>query len=148
MKYFAYGSNMDPKRVKERRIRFSKREHAVLEGFKLEFNKVSALNPKEGYANIVEDKNEIVEGILYEIEDEDINKLDKFEGVPRHYRRINLRVKLDSQEIVEATTYIAQTDMTRQGLKPTKQYLNHLLQGCDLLSQEYCDKLKKMETLD
>ena len=31
MKYFAYGSNMDPERMRRGRIRFSRREHAVLE---------------------------------------------------------------------------------------------------------------------
>ena len=36
MKYFAYGSNMDPERMRRGRIRFSRREHAVLEGFRLQ----------------------------------------------------------------------------------------------------------------
>ena len=39
MKYFAYGSNMNSERVKERGIIFSKREYGILEGFRLVFNK-------------------------------------------------------------------------------------------------------------
>ena len=65
---------MDPERMERRGIRFSRREHAVLEGFRLEFNKVSSRNPREGYANIVEDAESVVEGILYEIEESDLRR--------------------------------------------------------------------------
>ena len=102
LKYFAYGSNMDPERMRRRGIKFSRREHAVLEGFRLEFNKVSSRNPREGYANIVKDPEGIVEGILYEIEESDLSKLDKFEGYPLHYRRTRIYVKLDNGDKVEA----------------------------------------------
>ncbi|MEM0053839.1 MAG: hypothetical protein QXL89_06610 [Nitrososphaeria archaeon] len=35
LNYFAYGSNMDTERILERGVRFSKRFHAVLEGWKI-----------------------------------------------------------------------------------------------------------------
>ena len=38
MKYLAYGSNMNPERMKERYITFLKRKYGVLEGFRLTFN--------------------------------------------------------------------------------------------------------------
>ena len=44
--------------------------------------------------------------------------------------------------------YIAKEDMTAEGLKPTKEYLNNLLKGCDILSKEYCEKLRNIETID
>ena len=147
MKYFAYGSNMDPERMRKRGIRFSRREHAVLEGYRLEFNKVSSQNPREGYANIVEDAESVVEGILYEIKESDLRKLDKFEGYPSHYRRTRVYVKLDNGERVEAITYIAQPEKVKSGLRPSNKYLSHLLRGCDLLSEEYCEKLKRIPTL-
>lgn len=148
MKYFAYGSNMDPDRMRRRGIRFYKREHAILEGWRLKFNKIASRNPREGYANIEKDPRSIVEGILYEIQDSDIEKLDKYEGYPNHYYRIKVRVKLDSGEEVEAITYIARSNKVREGLKPSKEYLSHLLKGCDLLSKEYCEMLRNWETLD
>jgi len=74
LKYFVYGSNMDPERMRRRGIRFSRREHAVLEGFRLEFNKVSSRNTREAYANIVKDAESVVEGILYEIEESDLRR--------------------------------------------------------------------------
>ena len=148
MKYFAYGSNMDPERMKERGIDFSKRVHAILKGWRLKFNKVASRNPDEGYANIEMDDGGVVEGILYTIKNSDIEKLDRYEGYPIHYKKLKVKVRLYSGEDEEAITYVANPDKVREGLKPSKDYLNHLLKGCDLLSEEYCEKLRKWETLD
>lgn len=148
MKYFAYGSNMNPERMRERGVNFSNREHAILEEWRLEFNKIASRNSKEGYANIVEDEKSVVEGILYTIQDSDIEKLDRYEGYPDHYNRIKVRVKLDDGREIETITYIAKPDKVREGLKPSKKYLNHLLKGCDLLSEKYCEWLKSQETVE
>lgn len=140
---------MNPERMRSRKIKFQKREWAVLKGWRLEFNKSASRKPDaEGYANIVEDQQEIVEGCLYDISEKDIENLDKYEGYPDHYKKISVNVNLKSSEEVEAITYIAQQNKVRDGLKPCKNYLSHLLKGCDLLSKEYCERLKKWETLD
>ncbi len=148
MKYFAYGSNMNPERMRERGIDFSERVRAILEGWRLEFNKVASRNPEEGYANIVKDDKEIVEGILYTVFDSDIKKLDRYEGYPCHYNRITVIVKLNDGKEREAITYVANSEKVRDGLKPSREYLNHLLERCDLLSQEYCEKLKRKDTFN
>jgi len=148
MRYFAYGSNMNAERMRERGVRFCRRERAILEGYRLVFNKIASRDRKEGYANIVKDKDSHVEGVLYEIVDEDIQKLDRYEGYPCHYDRQKLKVKLAGGETVEAVVYIANEKMTAEGLKPTKEYLNHLLKGRDILSKEYCEKLRNTETID
>ena len=101
MKYFAYGSNMNAERMEERGVEFSGRERAILEGWILKFNTVASQN--EGYANIVLDEKGIVEGILYEIQNHDLKKLDKYEEYPDHYKRIKLKVRLDNGERVRCT---------------------------------------------
>ncbi len=148
MKYFAYGANMDPENMKERGVFFSKREYAILEGWKLKFNKMACDNPAEGYANIEKDEKSIVEGILYEIPGSDIEKLDEYEEYPEHYRRMKIKVRLKDGRRVEAVAYIANPSKIKEGLKPSREYLEHLLRGCDLLSKEYCEKLKRLETID
>jgi len=65
-KYFTYGSNMNPERIRERKINFSQRKHAILKAWKLKFNKIASNNSEEGYANIVPDENGTVEGVLTE----------------------------------------------------------------------------------
>lgn len=147
-KYFAYGSNMNPERMKLRGINYSQRKPATLKAWKLKFNKAASKNPEEGYANIVLNVNGTVEGILYEIDDPDLSKLDKYEGYPDHYCRILVKVLLNDGQKVEAITYVANSNKIRNGLRPSKEYLSHLLKGCDLLSEKYCKRLKEWETLD
>ncbi len=148
MRYFAYGSNMDPKQMRERRVEFTNREWACLKGWRLEFNKQASSDPGVGYANIVKDEDGVVEGILYEIAEEGLRRLDCKEGYPSHYRRMQVGVVLKSGEEVEAVAYVAQPDKVKEDLKPTRDYMQHLLAGCDLLSDEYCDMLRDWELLD
>ena len=147
VKYFAYGSNMDIGRMKERKVSFSQRKLAILEGWRLEFNKEASQNPQEGFANIVPDEKDIVEGILYEIVDEDLRKLDKCEGYPKHYDRKPFSV-ICGGKAETAIAYIAQPNKVKNGLKPTAEYLEHLQKGSDLLSDGYREKIEKWETID
>jgi len=148
MKYFAYGSNMDPERMKGRKVNFSKRQRATLKGWRLEFNKKASQNLKEGYANIVPCEEYIVEGVLYEIQNEDLENLDSYEGYPNHYSRIEVKVILDNDQEVSAITYIAQANKVKTGLKPSREYLEHLLKGYDVLSEDYCKRLGEWKTVD
>lgn len=142
IKYFAYGSNMNEKRMKERGIRYSKKQKAVLPGCQLVFNKIACYNNNQGYANIQLHPSNNVEGILYNITNEDLLKLDFFEGYPTHYERWEVSV-LAGKNQVNAITYIAHPSKTANGLRPTREYLNHLLAGKSFLSKEYFEKLKK-----
>lgn len=146
--YFAYGSNMNPERMIERKIVHSQRKHAILKGFRLVFNKKSGRNPKEGFANIVVDKNGIVEGVLYEIAASDLSKLDRMEGYPIQYDRIELKVETDDGKNIEAEVYEAQPDYIKNGLKPSKNYMKHLLAVRNIISNQYYKSLETFETLD
>ncbi len=148
MKYFAYGSNMNPKKMTDRQIAFSQREKGIIKGYRLEFNKVAFRNPKEGYANIVRDENRVVEGALYDITDSDIAKLDTYEGFPGNYDRTKVKSETVSGRVYEAVTYIAKPDKIIAGLKPSRDYLDHLLAAKDILSKSYYNKLKVEKTLD
>lgn len=106
MKYFAYGSNMNPQRMRGRNINYAERNPAILKGYTLKFNKVSFRNLHEGFANIVPDAKEFVEGVLYDLSDTDIEKLDQYEGYPVHYDRRQVKVMTGTGE-EEALTYIA-----------------------------------------
>jgi gamma-glutamylcyclotransferase len=148
MRYFAYGSNMDPERMRKGSISFSQRIRAVLKGYRLEFNKVASRNPQEGYANAVKFEEGIVEGVLYEIPDSDLSRLDRFEGYPDHYDRVMIKVELNDGQKLEAIIYIAQRDRIAEGLKPSRDYLDHLLAARDILSESYRRKLEAWQPLD
>ena len=150
MYYFAYGSNMDEQRMKiERKISFSMRCAAHIYGYRLKFNKVAKDNALKGYANIVVDDSGLVEGALYDIDMTSLPCLDKCEGYHEHYLHIPIKVLLpsDGKEVC-AITYIANPDKIRDGLKPSKEYLCHLLAGKDVLSKGYFEWLQGTETLD
>lgn len=149
--YFAYGSNISEYRMRgERNINFISRKFAVLENHKLLFNKVSKKNCYLGFANIVESIGDFVEGVIYELNDSDINIIDRFEGAisnPKHYFRKNIEIICDNEKI-KAIAYVANPNMIRESIKPDKNYLNYLLEGKDIFSVEYYEKLKLTKTLD
>lgn len=136
---------MNKDRMTERKINFSTRQFAKLAGHKLVFNKKA----KDGdftYANIIASDNDFVEGILYEFPDNEISSLDQAEGFPKHYDKIQVSVTDKNDISTTATTYVAQKDKIVNGLFPTREYLNHLLAGQDILSKPYFDTLKQVQT--
>lgn len=146
---FAYGSNVSENRMRiERNVNFISRKFAILENYRLVFNKVSKNNVYLGYANIEESIGEMVEGAVYEINDSDIYIIDKFEGVKtNHYYRKNVEV-ICNGIIIPSIVYIANPSMIRENIKPDKNYLNYILEGKDIFTTEYYNKLKITKTLD
>lgn len=143
--YFAFGSNMNIERVKERKVKYLERFPATLKGYRLVFNKPDFNEPGLTYANIQPEENSIVEGALYLTDMESIKILDGFEGVPVHYLRKEIEVISYTGDIIKAWVYIAIEDTLKPG-KPSKDYLGHLLAGKDLLSENYYEQLISVQT--
>jgi len=99
-----------------------------------------------GFANIVKGEGR-VEGILYEIDETSLKRLDYYEGILDHYNRIEVEVNCEAQPL-KAWVYVANENKIKEGLKPRREYLNHLLKGRDLLSEEYIEELQAVETID
>lgn len=136
-RYFAYGSNMNPERVRERGIVFGAALGARLDGYRLAFNKSSSRHPGVGHANIVFDPEAVVEGVLYWLDGPaEIQKMDSFESTPINYSRDIIEVA--TEHGVESTwTYFANPAVLAADLKPPRAYLNHLLAGREYLSPAY-----------
>lgn len=146
--YFAYGSNCNPDVMKKKDVRFRSRVRASLHGYRLLFNKQSLrerLPDSIGFANVNEWAGGIVEGILYDIEAEDLSALDESERYPEHYDRVEVDVETESGT-QRCWVYIAQPDKTADGLVPSRNYLNHLLVGREFLSQQYFAALDQSQT--
>ena len=94
--YFAYGSNMDEARVRERGMPFTTRAAGSLKDYELRFNKIAKQIPGAGHANVVQAPGSWVEGVLYELSDgKDIERMDPFEGYPVRYDRRLVTIQTD-----------------------------------------------------
>lgn len=144
--YFAYGSNMNKDRMHERVGYVLESMPGILSGWRLVFNK-KARDGTSVYANIVPDPDGEVQGCVYQVTRDDIDTLDGYEGYPAHYDRKEIQL-LANTEMISAVVYIAAPEMICDDLKPTRDYLNHLLAGKEYLTPSYCMLLEHVATAD
>ncbi len=127
MYYFAYGSNLNKKQMLERCPDSKPRFVATLRNYKLVFVGWSR-QWRGGVASIKPFRGERVLGVLYELSDRDLRRLDSYEGYPGSYNRLKVTVFDEDGEPVEAITYIKSEQA--EEIQPSKEYLSIIQQGC------------------
>lgn len=133
MNYFAYGSNIDINRMISRGVSPISVRLGILDNYKFIINKMSKMDPSIGYANIVPEDGSFVEGLIYEVCDDDILKLDRFEGYPNHYYRKILSIGGEA-----VIVYIASDKyVSISPLRTTQEYKNYILEGRKYFSDGY-----------
>ena len=139
--YFAYGSNMKTDRMIKRVPSARPLGYATLLDNKLVFNKIS--NDGSGKGNVVDANDSIVLGVLFEIDEQDVKKLDEFE---KGYEKQDITVLGDDERQISAFTYVSK--QTKNGLLPYDWYIELIIQGAaeNRLPQDYIDSLKKFES--
>lgn len=144
LNYFAYGSNMSFSRMNSREINYNLIGKGILHDYELKLNKMSKKDKEKGFANISYKKGSFVEGIVYEIEDSSLKLLDKYEGYPIHYYRKNFLIDMGDYEL-GSIVYIATKDWTSsKTLKVDEEYKNLILEGKNLLSENYYNFLENL----
>jgi len=134
---------MSAQRMHERLGWSPSRSGAILPDYEMIFNKHSN---DGGKANIMSSPGNIVEGILYSVNEEDLVILDKYEGVSsKQYKRYEIEVQDNNKNSIPAVAYKALN--TGKVSAPTEEYLNYILKGREFLSPGYYTKLKSTETL-
>jgi len=119
------------------------RSGTILPDYEMVFNKHSN---DGGKANIMYSPGDLVEGILYSMNEEDLLILDKYEGVAaKQYKRHEIEVRNNNKHSITAITYKAIN--TGKVSAPTEEYLSYILEGKEFLSPEYYAKLKSTKTL-
>ena len=142
--YFAFGSNMNPNRMRERKAFFTERVGAKLSDYRMSFSFRRADGCGSG--NIRPERNSVVHGVLYNLEAGGLDNLDVFEKVSKGcYRREIVTVETSDGERVEATTYVVTDEFYQEGLVPRRDYLEHCLVGKDVLPAEYYDFLESFK---
>jgi len=125
MLYFAYGSNMNHKQMAERCPGSCFVKRVYLEGYKFIYDGYSDTR-KGAVANIIEENGNIVWGGLFEIKEDDLRSLDRYEGYPRFYDKKIVKVKDEASNVYDAWVYF------RTGMKqnrPSEVYRMVVLEG-------------------
>lgn len=117
MLYFAYASNLNKEYMLSRCPETIPINRVVLKNYKLVFNQL---------ADIVPEEESVVLGAMYVISKQELEELDKLEGYPHLYDRINVEVEDEKGNKYDAVTYI----MVEKNLEyPPEDYYRILLKG-------------------
>jgi len=147
MFYFSYGSNMSTRRLKNRIGDFLDYGRGELFGHRLTFDKYS-FNDGTGKcdAEFTANPNDSVHGVIFEISEDAKAILDEFEGLGKGYRDKIVRVETPEGHRIRALTYVAIEK--RKGLKPLKEYKDHVLTGAyeHALPDTYIRKIHQIDT--
>ncbi len=144
--WFAYDEMMNPEVIKNTELTYEAAFSVSLSAYKLVFNKIPLDNGgKEnlGRPNIepIAGNLGMMEGVLYEMQEENLPKLDALYGHPDEYQRKKMRFTKHDFTFVDGFVYIAQKDRTKKGLMPSKDMLK-AYKGCrKILTKLYLSKL-------
>jgi len=150
MLYFAYGSNMDWPRMRERCANAQFLLKSLLPDWELLFTRTSR-KLKCGTADVLPSPGNSVWGVVYHVDAEDRRKLDAKEGVGiGAYRPENIRVYAegDKSRPMDVFTYVVCAKESPRP-KPSRLYLDHLLDGAEKwrLPAEYIKTLRGFDTV-
>ena len=121
MLYFAYGSNLNHRQMKNIRCVGSKYLKTILlKNYKLSFCHPNKLN-KYGYANIVKKKGSKIPGAIWKITKKHEKILDHYEEFPKSYQKKYFY--LNGEKIM---FYIMRKYFIK---KPPKSYINTIKEG-------------------
>ena len=126
MYYFAYASNLSRKQMSERCPDAQPKFVATLSNYKLIFAGWSR-KWHGGVASIKPFRGERVTGAIYELSERGLRQLDKYEGYPDIYTRVNVIVTDGFGSRMEAVTYIKVEQS--EDTQPSKEYLAIIQQG-------------------
>jgi len=126
MKYFAYGSNLCVRQMQQLCAQSKRLFSARLPNYRLIF--VSGSRSRSGGAATIRlQKGEQVLGAVYEVDSRCLLSLDKHEGYPGVYDRMNVIVFNDFGDAVEAFTYFKQGRTVEE--PPSQEYLAVIREG-------------------
>jgi gamma-glutamylcyclotransferase len=123
--YFAYGSNLNAAQFQMRAGQVLEQTTGELKGYELRFNK--EVRGGSASANIQPAAGKSVRGVLYRIPESAYRNIDRFEGAPVHYRRIEVQVTAADGRAIGAQAFIA--TKVKKGLRPAPHYLQTILNG-------------------
>ena len=149
MYYFAYGSNLSSKYVHDYTPSATFVMKADLPNYKVEFCHYSK-NMRGGISSIVETPGTLVKGVIYDVQESELEELDILESVPEGvYRRDTYFVMGEDGQWQRADLYRVSTPTGPY--TPSRSYVDFMIQGAREhgLDADYVEQLIAIrQTLD
>jgi gamma-glutamylcyclotransferase (GGCT)/AIG2-like uncharacterized protein YtfP len=149
MLYFSYGSFLDSKTLRKHAPSASFVSRAVLPNFEVQFNFLSKTY-EGGVTGVEPTPGKKAQGVIYDVSQEDLGRLDAVEGVPEGiYYRQKVLIVNEEGKLLKADTY--RTTDPKGPFTPTKRYLSLMLSGAreHRLDPKYVQELENLySTLD
>ena len=154
MKYFAYGSNLDQVQMAQRCPGARLIGPAQLANHRMCFPRRS---PVRGcaVASFEQHKGGMLWGVLYELDDDDLKRLDEREGFDpvnpsaiNRYCRVDVTVQLNAGGRIEAVAYVAVPE--EDAGRPSAHYMKHIIDGAVAHSfpDEYIEILRTIAVIE
>jgi hypothetical protein len=146
---FAYGSNLHPVRLVERVPSARLLGTSSLNGYRIEFHKLSRDGSGKCDLYYTGDVADVVHGAIYEIDSVHKSVLDRFEGKGAGYIDTGLSVKAGGQ-LIDCFAYIAQAEYIDSGLLPYHWYKDLVVSGARHLGfpDDYVSFIERVASIE
>ncbi len=153
IKFFAYGELMNEAHFREQGLDYKAKSSVTLSAWRIVFNKIPTdadAPPGLGLANIEPTPNNagMMFGILYEMDETYLPRLDEIHQAPEEYQRKVVRFTQHDFNMTNGLVYVARQEKTKSGLKPSKAMLKTLKGAKQGLTMLYFSKLMITPTID
>lgn len=125
--YFAYGSNLDERQIKDRCPSSKLIDKFSLKDYKLDFT-IFSQKRLCGCADVIKNPGTEVWGLVYELTQQDLDRLDNFEAHPHKYKRFTTNVINEIGEKMQVETYEV-VEKSVETIRPSKEYHNILVEA-------------------
>lgn len=145
--YFAYGSNMLGRRLSQRCPSASEIAVASVAGHRLSFDKRSWKDATgKCRMDFTGAPDDLVWGVLFRIDERDLDALDKAEGVGSGYEIGSVVAEVGENKPVSAFTYFADPDFVDPSLVPLDWYVDLVTAGAEEhdLPPEYIQQIREV----
>ena len=127
--YAAYGSNTDVQQLRCRCPQSQLVGRGIIEGYMLTFQGRAG----NAYCNILKvnskDKKPCTPVAIWRITDNDLSRLDRYEGYPTVYNRVEIPVKVSEMELVKCVVYVMTEGKEVPYNVPSLEYLYTVMRG-------------------
>lgn len=151
--FFAYDELMNLEVMKEHGLEYKAFFSVTLSSFKVVFNKIPFEKDSPeglGLPNIIPSDDNLgsLEGVLYEMDESFLPKLDEIYHHPEEYKRHVFRFTKHDFTVVKGFTYIANPERTGKKLLPSKAIMKQLKGARKNLQTLYFYRLMGARTVD